>query len=293
MKKKITLLVAALVIVGVCNSVVSALPLMGPPRALIGQDQWNVGLGYSYSQMDLEASGKSREDAGVGSWELIPWQGSKHDIKDLTSNLVLGQIGYGVSESLDVFLCLGVSDAQDDMKEILMSGGLPGGEYRGLDCGFGFAWGLGARATFWQDGDVTWGGLLQVIWENPRDGDVSYNPDLVEAPDYPSRMTGDAELELREIQVAVGPTVQLEGFSVYGGPFLHFVDGDVDLSVSGIDSFGALDRVELSEDIEQESELGFYVGLEGEADAETSWYAEYRITGDAWGIGIGAVRRFR
>jgi len=289
MQKKIAILAVALIVVGVCSSVVSALPLMGPPRALIGQDQWNVGLGYSYSQMDLEASGESREDPGSGIWG--PWLGSKHDIKDLTSNLVLGQFGYGVSENVDVFLCLGVSDAQDDMEEST-AGVYPGDKYTGLDGGLGFAWGLGARATFWKDGDVTWGGLLQVLWENPSEGDISLNP---EPPTLPNRLTGDVELDLREIQVAVGPTVQLEGFSVYGGPFLHFVEGDIETSVSGLDSSGIppLDRVELSEDIKEESELGVYVGLQGEADAETSWYAEYRMTSDAWGLGIGAVRRFR
>jgi opacity protein-like surface antigen len=289
MRRKIALLSVALIVVGLSSSVVSALPSMGPPRALIGQDQWNIDLGYSYSQMDLDASGKSREDPGSGIWG--PWLGSKHDIGDLTSNLVLGQLGYGVAPNLDVFVCLGVSDAQDDMKETLSSGA-PGDEYTGVDCGLGFAWGLGARATFWQDGDVTWGGLLQVIWENPRNGDVTLRP---EPPTLPNRLTGDAEIDLREIQVAVGPTVQLEGFSVYGGPFLHFVKGDVDLSVSGLDASGVppLERVKLSEDIEQASEFGFYAGLQGEVEAETSWYAEYRITADAWGIGIGAVRRFK
>lgn len=289
MQNKLARLAGVLIILGACSSVVFALPLMGPPRAMIGQDQWNVGLGYSYSQMDLEASGKSREDPGTGTWG--PWLGSKHDIEKLTSNLVLGQVGYGVSESMDVSLYLGVSDAQDDMKEST-AGVYPGDKYTGLDCGLGFAWGLGARATFWKDGDITWGGLLQILWENPSDGDISLEP---EPPTLPNHLTGDAELDLREILVAAGPTVQLEGFSIYGGPFLHFVDGTIETSVSGLDSSGIppVDRVELSEDIKQASEIGVYAGLEGEADAETSWYAEYRMTADAWGVGIGAVRKFR
>lgn len=290
MQKKIALLAVVLTIVGVCSSVVSALPSMGPPKAMIGMDQWNVGLGYSYSSMDLEASGESREDPGSGIiWG--PWLSSKHDIQGLTSNLVLGQLGYGVSESVDISLYVGAADAQDDMKE--STGGVyPGDKYTGLDSSFGFAWGLGARATFWKDGDVTWGGLLQVIWENPSEGDISLNP---EPPILPNPLTGDAELDLREIQVAVGPTVQFETFSVYGGPFFHFVDGTIEASVSGLNSTGILplDRVELSEDIEQESELGAYAGLLGEADAETSWYAECRLTSDAWGLGVGVVRKFK
>lgn len=288
MKKKIALVAVGLIVIGACNSVVSALPAMGPPRALVGQDQYAVGLGYSYSQMDLEASGRSREDPGSGVWG--PWLASDHDIQDLTSNIVLGQLGYGLSQNADVFVYLGASDAQDEMKE--RSGVYPGDEYTGLDCNFGFAWGLGARATFWQEGDLTWGGLIQVIWENPSDGDIKLSP---EPPTLPNTLTGDAELDLREIQVAIGPTLQLQDFCVYGGPFLHFVDGNIDASVSGLDSSGVppLERVELSEDIKQESELGFYAGVQADATESTSWYAEYRITGDAWGVGIGAIRRFR
>jgi hypothetical protein len=268
---------------------------MGPPKALVGQEQWSIGVGYSYSQMDLEASGKSRESVGddppgsrIPNW--APWQPSKHDVKDLTSNIVLGQLGYGVSQNVDVFLYLGVSDAQDDMKETVASGATAG-EYSGLDGGLGFAWGLGARATFLEDGDLTWGGLIQVLWENPSDGDVSFSSSG--DPFFANPLTGDAEFNLREIQVAVGPTWQLEKFCVYGGPFLHFVEGDVEISVSGIDSFDALNNVELSEDIREASEFGVYAGLQGEASESTSWYAEYRMTGDAWGIGVGAVRRFK
>jgi hypothetical protein len=239
--------------------------------------------------MDLEASGKSREDPGSEVWG--PWLSSEHDIKNLTSNLVLGQVGYGALQNLDVFLCFGASDAQDDMKEAT-AGAYPGDKYTGLDSSFGFAWGLGARATFLQDGDVTWGGLIQVIWEKPGNGDIELSP---EPPTLPNPLKGDADLDLREIQVAVGPTWQLEKFCVYGGPFLHLVDGTIDVSVSGLDSSGIppLDKVELSEDIKEASEFGVYAGLQGEASESTSWYAEYRMTGDAWGIGVGAVRRFK
>ena len=289
MRKAMASLTVGLIIVGACSTVASALPAMGPPRAMIGMDQWSIGLGYSYSQMDLEASGKSREDPGSGVWS--PWLSSKHDVLDLTSNIVLGQLGYGVADNLDLFASLGVSDAQDELKEST-AGAYPGDEYTGLDAGFGFAWGLGARATVFQDGDLTWGGLVQILWENPGDADISLSP---EPPGLPNRLTGDADLELREIQVAFGPTLQLEDFCVYGGPFLHFVEGDIDASVSGLDASGVppLERVELSEDINEESVIGVYAGLQGEASENLSWYAEYRMTGDAWGIGVGAVRRFK
>jgi hypothetical protein len=286
MEKKIALLAAAF-IVTVSGSVVSALPPMGPPKALVGQDQWAVGVGFSHSRMDLEASGTAREDPDGAGW--LPASYAEHRIEDLTSNMVLGRLSYGAFDNVDVFACLGLSDAQDDMTEELATGGV-GNQYSGLDCSHGFAWGFGARATFWQESDITWGGLVQVLWENPSDGDIS----LIPTDGDPSRMTGDAELDLLEIQVAVGPTVQVNDFSVYGGPFLHFVSGDLDVSAAGAESIDptAINRVELSQDVDQESEFGFFVGAQGAADQETSWYVEFQITGDAWGVGVGGVRKF-
>lgn len=285
MKKRMALLAVAFIVTGISGSVALALPPMGPPRALVGQDQWAVGVGFSHSRMDLEAFGTAREDPAGGGW--LPTSYAKHKIEDLTSNMVLGRLSYGAFDNVDVFACLGLSDAQDDMTEELATGG-DGNQYNGLDCSHGFAWGFGARATFWQESDITWGGLVQLLWENPSDGDIS----LIPTDGDPSRMTGDAELDLLEIQVAVGPTVQVNGLSVYGGPFLHFVSGDLDVSVTGIDSFAAVNRVELSQDIDQESEFGFFAGALGAADQDTSWYVEFQITGDAWGVGVGGVRKF-
>jgi hypothetical protein len=290
MDKKIVLLAVIVVVIGLSGSIVMALPPMGPPRALVGQDRWAVGVGFSHSQMDLDAFGTTLVDTGAGF--VVPADYSRHKLEDLTSNMLLGRISYGAYETVDVFVCLGLSDAQDDITEDLATGG-DGNKYSGLDCSAGFAYGLGARATFWQEGDVVWGGLVQVLWENPGDGNISLtsSPSAVNPPDA-SHLEGDVELDLQEIQVAVGPTIRLEGFSVYGGPFLHVVTGDLDVDVSGLDLTSATNRVKLSQDVHQESEFGAFAGAQGEMDQDTSWFVEFQITGDAWGVGIGGIRKF-
>jgi hypothetical protein len=235
--------------------------------------------------MDLEAFGEAREDPDGAGW--LPPSLARHKIEDLTSNMVLGRISYGVYDTVDVFACLGLSDVQDDMTEELASGA-DGNRYTGLECSHGLAYGIGARATFWQEGDIVWGGLVQILWENPSDGDIELTP----TDGDPAKLSGDVELELQKIQVAVGPTLQLEGFSLYGGPFLHFVTGDLDVDASGTDSGGAVNRVDLSQDIREESEFGVFVGAQGEANQDMSWFIEFQFTGDAWGIGVGGIGRF-
>ena len=285
MAKRIALLAVIFIVIGLSGSIVMALPPMGPPRALVGQDQWAVDVGISHSKMDLEAFGKAQEDPDGAGW--LPPSFARHEIEDYTSNMVLGRLSYGAYDTVDVFVCLGLSDAQDDMTEELATG-MDGNRYTGLECGHGLAYGVGARATFWQEGDLVWGGLVQILWHNPAEGDI----DLAPTDGDPGRLTGDVELDIQEIQVAVGPTVQLEGISVYGGPFLHFVTGDLDVDASGLDSFAALNRVDLSQDIREESEFGIFGGAQGEVDQDTAWFVEFQITGDAWGVGIGGVRKF-
>lgn len=285
MAKRIALLTVILIVIGLSGSVVMALPPMGPPRALVGQDRWAVDVGLSHSKMDLEAYGEAREDPDGAGW--LPASYAKHKIEDLTSNTLLGRLSFGAYDTVDVFVCLGLSDAQDDMTEDLATGG-DGNKYTGLECSHGLAYGVGARATFWQEGNILWGGLFQILWQNPSDGDI----DLAPTDGDPAKLSGDVELDLQEIQVAVGPTVNFDGFSVYGGPFLHFVTGELDVDAVGTDSFSAVNQVELSQDIREESEFGVFVGAQGEVDQDTSWFAEVQLTGDAWGIGIGGMRKF-
>lgn len=288
MAKRIALLTVILIVIGLSGSVVMALPPMGPPRAIVGQDRWAIDVGVSHSKMDLEATGSTRENPNGVAW--LPEAASEHIVEDLTSNMLLGRISFGAYDTIDIFACLGLADAQDDMKETKNSNYVvPGGNsYSGLEAGHGLSYGLGARATFWAEGDLVWGGLVQLLWHNPADGDIDLSPQDGD----PASMSGDVEIDYMEIQVAVGPTYQLEGFSVYGGPFLHFITGDLDADLAGADSFAAVNQVELSQDIREESIFGVFVGAQGEWDDDTGWFAEFQMTGDAWGIGIGGTRKF-
>jgi hypothetical protein len=279
MEKKIALFAVALIVVFVSNSVVLALVPMGPPKALLGQDRWDIGIEYAHTSMDLEAVGTVL-DIQPG---LTVARKDKHNIDNLKSNIIMGRAGYGINDDWDAFVRLGVADAQSDI-ERTYSDGASSDEYDGFDGSFGLAWGFGTRATFWQDADVSWGGLLQITWLEPGDGSI----DMVGDPVF----SGDAEVDIWEVQIAVGPTLRLDDNArVYGGPFLHFVNGDLDYSGSTVD-MGDVIRVEATGDIEEKSQFGGYAGAHLDVDENTSCCIELQFTSDAWGIGIGAARRF-
>ena len=284
MEKRIALFAVAFMIVVVSGSAVLALSPMGPPKAMLGQDQWSVGIEYANETMDLEASGKVREiDYQEGQDPFFPSpRNSKYNINDLKSNIVLGRVSYGISDNWDAFLRLGVADAECDIDHTYADGALH--QYPGFDGGFGFAWGLGTKVTIWEDKDITWGGLLQMTWAKPGDSDISLSGD----PNF----SGNAEIEFWEVQLAVGPTWRMnDNLSIYGGPFLHFVNGDLDISYKTVD-MGDEIRSKVSGDIEENSQFGAYVGASLDANERTSYFLECQFTSDAWGIGLGAVRKF-
>ncbi|UCF15731.1 MAG: hypothetical protein JSW59_20240 [Phycisphaerales bacterium] len=275
MSKRIAMLAGVLTVVSMCSSVVLALPPMGPPKAMVGTDEWVVGVGFSHSNMDLETWGDVRNDPDVGP-TIDDY--TSFEIDGLESNMVLGCLSYGVHDNWDAFVCLGASDAADDIIEDPASGS--GDRYTGLDGSLGFAWGFGTRVTFWDDGDVTWGGLFQTTWSDPDESDIRLQGD--------STFTGDADLDFWQVQVAIGPTVEIDNVSVYGGPFLHFVGGDLDIDGR---STASATNVTISQEIREQSHIGGYVGAQWFVNDNTCAHVEVQFTGDAWAAGVGAVWR--
>lgn len=280
MEKKIVLLAVAIIIVAMSNSAVLALVPMGPPKALLGQDRWDIGIEYSRQTMDLEADGDVTETpSGLPVSRRV-----KHNLNDLKSNIVMVRAGYGINDSWDAFARLGIADAKDDIEQTYPDGA-PTDTFKGYDGSFGLAWGLGTRATFWQDEQLSWGGLCQITWLNPDDSSIDLSGDPV--------FSGKADIDnMWEVQIAAGPTWRaVENLCIYGGPFLHFVNGELDFSGSTVD-MGTNILTKASSDIEEKSQLGGYVGAQFDLDQNTFCFIEGQLTDDAWGIGIGASRRF-
>ena len=86
-----------------------------------------------------------------------------------------------------------------------------------------------------------------------------------------------------EIQIALGPSYEDGKWRLYGGPFLHFIDGEGDLTVGGID---------ISGDFEQESIFGGFVGANVDLSENITLGLEYQLTGSANAIGASILFRF-
>jgi len=250
-----------------------ALDAMGPPAAGLRQNQFELGADYSYSTMDLRLVG--------GKW--VEWlNGSFYDagrafsltLENVKTNKMYIGFGYGITDNWDVSLRLGGANAR--------FGDSIWGEGEKFDNPTDFAFGLSTRATFYQEDNLKLGGLLQFSWTE-LDGKLksAYWP-----------VSDSVDIELREIQIAIGPTYQpTDTLSIYGGPFFHRVSGELKDRFSEMYQEGLLTS-RYSWDIKERSVFGGYIGLQIDASRNASFNIEYQYTGAADALGLGFIWRF-
>jgi len=272
--EKRRLVIAFVVAAGLLCSVSFAGGPLGPPRAFVGQGKWLVDVEYAHESVDLKACGK------------IVWEGSPGDerlkIEDLRSNMFFGSLAYGLCENWDVFVRLGAADATDEIKPAIEDGS---GEKYAYDGGYGFAWGVGTRATFCQCGPWTFGAVGQLTWFDPGDAEDTF------AFDADDVVTAKFDAKWRQFQVGIGATYQADGWWIYGGPCVLFVNGDLDVdSVETITGEGAGTYVAKGTlDVREESEFGAWFGVGCNLPQNARCYAEAQIYGDGWLVGAGVL----
>jgi len=242
--KNVLFLSSIVVLSGLLSSSALALTPLGPPRAELEKGKRSLGFLFSSSEMDLE----------------MTWGGLTSTMPDMESNTYLLRAGYGLSDGCEIYSLIGFSDLSSE----------------GFDGDSDVAWGFGTKFTLAEKDQVTWGGLFQMC-SISSDGSI-----YEDVPGF-GMQTIDVDVQIFDIQIAFGPTYTKDAFSIYGGPFLHFVTGDLEGSALGV-------TVEF--DIEQKSEFGGYIGTQFELNKSTAVFFEYQMTGDASAIAGGIVVRF-
>jgi len=277
-----------------CCETATAIAPFGPPRATIGSGRWTFGVDYSHQKIDMQSFGIYRE----GYVDDTTWycKYNQFDLTELESNLIFGKIGYGLGDTWDLFARVGVSDAQGNLAvPSLASDGLPptqffmGDEQLSLDHGFGLACGVGSRMTFVETGDLALGTIVQMTWLQPGESQSSFtDTDLVGDP-----IAIDATIDLSywEIQLALGATLNLGNLWAYGGPFVYFATGDLDIDGTWSDVATGSGSIRASHDVREESNFGAYGGFQVNLADTSCLYFEGLVTGDGWGVGVGGVWR--
>ncbi|MHC4425140.1 MAG: outer membrane beta-barrel protein [Planctomycetota bacterium] len=272
--RKIRLLGFVLMVVGLSGSTAFALDPMGPPAAGLKQGQFKAGVDYSHSEMDLELS----EGTWIEYIDGVFWDSGEavpFTLKELKINRTYASFGYGAGDNCEVFLRVGGTNAKfgDSLWE----------DAERYDSSTDFAIGGGVKVTFLEAGDLKLGGLFQANW---AEYDGILDATHWAAPDF-------VEIDIAEIQIAVGATYDLaDNFSIYGGPFLHFVSGDLDDIFSEVDGGGGLLTSEYVWDIDEDSTFGGYIGAQFELGENCSFNIEYQSTAAAEALGASLTLKF-
>lgn len=139
-----------------------------------------------------------------------------------------------------------------------------------LDGDYKFSWGFNFKSTFHHGEKMDLGAMVQMTWFGTED----------------NIMGVDVELEdVYDLQVAVGPTVDMGGWDLYGGAFYYMLDGDLTLSVP---AFG----FSISTGIEEDDEFGGFIGAKFDIAESTDFIVEYLQGNDSFGIGFSIGKSF-
>jgi len=220
-----------------------AIDLMGLPTATHRPLQVSFGLEYSYS----EENGQFTDRQSVALDEL----------NNIRRNAFVGKLGVGLLDDLEVSFYVGTATLQandidfDDSTDPLR--------------------GVGTKVTFYRGERIDLGALFQwSIFEGDETG-------FIDAAGFNAWQ----KIDVDEQHFAVGATMHMDGWRLYGGPFYYVFDGDVTIT----EIAGAARKIR--PDLEEQSEYGGYVGGQFDLAAAGFLAVEYVYTGECWGIGVG------
>ncbi len=275
MKRRFLAIAIVLPVMGIWAPSALALDTLGPPAAAgLDQGQSSLGFDYAHSSMDLKLHNTKRSDNYGGSENLPSWK-----IKHFMTDVVTAKIGYSVTNDLECFVRLGALTTEDS-KGTLSVGSV---KYMGDMKDMGFDYGFGAKATFWKQDNLKVGGILQFGYAKPE-GKVR-----IDRGETIGVVKCSSRVELREVQMAVGPTYKLsDDASIYGGPFLHYVNGN--MRFEGNSSLYPEYNEKYSADISQQNCFGGFVGMQLDLDKyapfilNVEW--QHTATDDALGLNL-------
>lgn len=237
---------------------VLAFDIMGPTTSrLKDSGKPSVAVEYFWSSMEIDAD--SISTLGLTSDTIDDFELNK-----ITANLILG-----MGEGSEIFFRFGVADADPDNNDDW--GGIPD-HIRSSD--EVLLLGGGAKWTLYDDANFGWGLLTQVSWAKYDFDGKSYSVGVHD-------VTLSPEFEIVEVQIATGPTIKLnKDITIFGGPFLYFLNGDADFEGIIDGSPGTI-----SADLDQESLLGGYIGTEFKLGQNAVLSFEVQATSGSSGIG--------
>jgi hypothetical protein len=278
MGKRLLFLGLVFVVVGVWTPNVFAFGYIGQPTAELNKGQWSAGFNYSYSTQELDKTKMKWVEYIDG---VLDDSGSrKMESKDFDTQRYYGRLVYGIADSWEVYGQLGGADVKGKFREV------GDDDWWSVNFDNDFAWGLGTKITFAKQPKTNWGVALQMNWLNTSCSKKGSD----EEDGYSESWKDTSDLKTWDLLIAVGPTVDMGGWKLYGGPFYYYLSGDLSTKETGTwdegEDSGSWIYKE-SGDLEAQSNFGGYIGAQVDITKTCNASLEFSATGDGWGAGAG------
>jgi hypothetical protein len=248
------------------GSVALALDPLGPPKAGPEAGQFQIGADFLYGAADLNSHGDYSSRAfqnGVFQPNQSVSGSTSVQNKNQATSKLYANLGYGVLDNWEAFLRVG-------------------GAAYGLGTDSRLAVGGGTKATFYEIGNWSFGGILQLSWAGWEDG---YD-------NGPEGVTTSTKYSVTEGQAALGVCYQLDPhFSLYGGPFATFYKGKAETNAVNV-SGTTLTVSESSQDTNMHTWFGGYLGLRMQIHEKATAAIEFQYTADAYAVAANVAYRF-
>lgn len=261
--------VVVCVVLALCSANVLAVGFIGTPTAELKQGQWNAGFNYLYSTQDLD---KTNTKYG--------WTGDTPDtdrmkVKDFNVNRYYGTLGYGIADCWEVYVQVGLADTKAKTQ---FEGNT---DWDGFNFDNDVVWGFGTRMNLIEQDTVKWGISAQMNW---FDTSVDYKGSE-ETYDWKDTYTIDGY----DLLVAFGPTVDMGGWKLYGGPFYYYLGGDFENKYTNTDEDGYWKE---TGKLRAKSNFGGFIGAQFDVAQNTNMTVELSATADGWAVGTGLGFKF-
>jgi len=251
---------------------VFAIGNIGTPTAGLKARQWSIGADYTYSDIDLDVSKWKHTNSDGDPVLLLPFK-----FEDVKTNFYYATLGYGLTDSWEVYGRLGAADIKAEASWSDYS------TEWGLNFDNDLAWGLGTRYTFHQKDKVSWGVTAQLNW-------IDTSWDTKEFGTIYGDIKRTMDLSSYDLLVAVGPTVDMGGWKLYGGPFFYMYDGDFDYKETWTGDGGGWEKG--SADADEDSCFVGYIGAAIPLSSNADITFEATAISGGWGLGTGLAFKF-
>ncbi|MHC4322989.1 MAG: hypothetical protein ACYSUX_01810 [Planctomycetota bacterium] len=260
MKRLIIVMIGAMLM----SSQVLAFDVMGPTTSRL-KDSGDASITAEYFWSNMEI--------GVDSISALDLPSDT--LKDVEFSKITANLALGMGRGSEIFFRFGVAEVDPGNDDW---GGIPDNMGKSDEA---LVLGGGAKWTLYDGGSFKWGLLTQMSWADYNFKGKTYSVGV-------HNVTLSPESEIFEVQIATGPTFEFDNnITVFGGPFLYFLNGDVDFDGS-IDGTPA----KVSSDLKQESILGGYIGAGVELSQKAILSFEVQATSGSYGMGGQFVWKF-